>query len=52
MKTMKLTAAGGSYERCTGTVWKVDPILTKSLLIGDRTIEFSELAEIVIQEDS
>ena len=43
---------GGSYERYTGTVWKVDPILTKSLLIGDRTIEFSELAEIVIQEDS
>ena len=42
---------GGSYERYTGTVWKVDPILTKSLLIGDRTIEFSELAEIVIQED-
>ena len=43
---------GGTYERYTGTVWKVDPILTKSLLIGDRTIEFSELAEIVIQEDS
>ena len=43
---------GGSYERYTGTVWKIDPILTKSLLIGDRTIEFSELAEIVIQEDS
>ena len=43
---------GGSYETYTGTVWKVDPILTKSLLIGDRTIEFSELAEIVIQEDS
>ena len=42
---------GGSYERYTGTVWKIDPILTKSLLIGDRTIEFSELAEIVIQED-
>ena len=43
---------GGSYETYTGTVWKVDPILAKSLLIGDRTIEFSELAEIVIQEDS
>ena len=43
---------GGSYERYTGIVWKVDPILSKSLLIGDRTIEFSELAEIVIQEDS
>ena len=43
---------GGSYERYTGTVWKVDPILTKSLLIGDRSIEFSELAKIVIQEDS
>ena len=42
---------GGCYERYTGTVWKVDPVLTKSLLIGDRTIEFSELAEIVIQED-
>ena len=41
---------GGTYERCTGTVWRVDPVLTKSLLIGDRTIEFSELAEIVIQE--
>lgn len=43
---------GGGYETYTGTVWKVDPILAKSLLIGDRTIEFSELAEIVIQEDS
>ena len=43
---------GGTYERCTGIVWKVDPILTKSLLVGDRVIEFSELAEIVIQEDS
>ena len=43
---------GGSYERYTGTVWKVDSLLTKSLLIGDRAIEFSELAEIVIQEDS
>ena len=43
---------GGSYERYTGTVWKVDPILTKSLLVGDRTIEFFELADIVIQEDS
>ena len=43
---------GGRYESCTGTVWKVDPVLTKSLLIDDRTIEFSELAEIVIQEDS
>ena len=43
---------GGTYERYTGTVWKVDPVLTKSLLIGDRTIAFSELAEIVIQEDS
>ena len=43
---------GGTYERCTGIVWKVDPVLTKSLLIGDRTIEFSELAEIMIQEDS
>ena len=43
---------GGSYERCTGTVWKVDPILTKSLLIGVRTIEFTAVAEIVIQEDS
>jgi len=42
---------GGSYECYTGTVWKVDPVLTKSLLIGDKTIEFSELAEIVIQED-
>ena len=43
---------GGTYEHYTGTVWKVDPVLTKFLSIGDRTIEFSELAEIVIQEDS
>ena len=41
----------GSYERYTGTVWKVDPVITKSLFIGDRTIAFSELAEIVIQEE-
>ena len=43
---------GGTYECYTGIVWKVDPLLTRSLLIGDRTIEFSELAEIIIQEDS
>ena len=43
---------GGTYEHYTGTVWKVDPVLTKSLSIGDRTIEFSELAKIVIKEDS
>ncbi len=42
---------GGTYESFTGTVWKVDPVLTRTLLIGDREIDFSELAAITIEED-
>lgn len=42
----------GSYARCSGIVWKVDPVLTRTLVIGDQAIEFSELAEITIQEEA
>ena len=39
----------GSYETRTGTVWKVDE-LKKTLLLGEDTIEFSELAALQIVE--
>ena len=42
----------GSYEHFTGTVWKVDAVLRHTLLIGDREIDFSDIAEISIEEDA
>ncbi len=41
----------GSYETVCGTVRKVDPLLTRTILIEDRTVDFSELAEITINEE-
>ena len=40
----------GSYERCTGVVRKVDPVLYKTLRIGDKEIEISDIAEIMLEE--
>ena len=40
----------GSYETLTGRVWRVDPILTNTLRIGDSVIEFADIAEIRIQD--
>jgi hypothetical protein len=40
----------GSYEQYTGTVWRVDPLLTKALYIGEMIIEFSEISDITILE--
>lgn len=39
----------GTYETVCGMVWWVDPLLTKSLSIKDRTIDFADIAEITIQ---
>ena len=41
----------GSYETVCGTVRKVDPLLTRTILIGDRTVDFPDLAEITIDEE-
>lgn len=41
----------GSYEQYTGTVWRVDSLLTKALYIGEMIIEFSEISDISILED-
>ena len=40
----------GSYEQYTGTVWRVDSLLTKALYIGEMIIEFSEISDISILE--
>lgn len=42
----------GTYESISGVVWKVDTTLSKTLLIGEREIELSDIAEIMIQEES
>ena len=42
----------GSYETLTGRVWKVDPVLTKTLRIGEAVIEFADIAEIRIQDSA
>ena len=41
----------GSYESFTGVVWKVDAVLRHTLLIGDREIDFSDIADISIEEE-
>ena len=38
----------GSYETVRGRVWRVDPVLSKSLQIGERVIAFADLAAITI----
>lgn len=40
----------GFYLRFTGVVWRVDATLRHTLLIGDREIELSDIAEISIEE--
>ena len=41
----------GSYESFTGIVWRVDPLLRGTLLIGDREIELSDVASVAIEEE-
>lgn len=41
----------GSYETITGVVWKVDPLLRRSILIGDKEIELADIAAIKVQEE-
>lgn len=40
----------GTYKRLTGRVWKVDPVLSRTLQIADTVIAFSDLAGIRIEE--
>ncbi len=42
----------GTYETLTGRVWKIDPVLTKTLRIGYVVIEFSDIAEIRILDNT
>ncbi len=39
----------GSYKTVSGVVWKVDPIMRRSLIIADQEIEFTDLAELRIE---
>lgn len=39
----------GSYAAVSGVVWRVDPILRRSLRIGEVEIEFADIAEIRIE---
>ena len=41
----------GSYETVTGVVRKVDPVLSRTLLIGDREIELADIAAVTILEE-
>lgn len=43
---------GGSYETVCGAVRKVDPVLTRSLVVGERVIDFSDIAAISLEEES
>ena len=42
----------GSYERFEGIVWRVDPLLRGTLLIGEREIDLDDVASIKIEEGS
>ncbi len=42
----------GTYETLTGRVWQVDPVLTKTLRISDTVVEFSDIAEIRILDNT
>ena len=39
---------GGRYETVTGTVWKVDALVEKTILIDDQTISLDTISEITI----
>lgn len=41
----------GSYETLTGMIWRVDPVLHKTLLIGDKEIELGDIAAITLLEE-
>ncbi len=43
---------GGLYETRTGTVWKIDPVLSRSLILDDREIAFSDIAVIRLTEEA
>ena len=40
----------GSYETVSGVVWRVDPVLRRSIRIGDQEIEFADLAQLRLEE--
>ena len=42
----------GSYETVSGVVWKVDPVLHKTIVIGDKEIEIADIAAITIQKEN
>ena len=42
----------GTYETLTGRIWQVDPVLTKTLRVSDTVIEFSDIAEIRILDNT
>ena len=42
----------GSYETVSGVVWKVDPVLHKTVTIGDKEIEIADIAEIKLESVS
>ena len=41
----------GSYETISGIVRHVDPILTMSLMIGERRVDFADISAIIIQKE-
>lgn len=41
----------GTYETVRGVVWRVDPVVHRSLLIGDREIEFADIAKITVLKE-
>lgn len=40
----------GTYETVSGTVGRVDPLLTMTLTVGEYTIDFADIAEITLEE--
>ena len=40
---------GGRYETVSGTVWKVDAIVEKNIMVDDQTIPLDDVVEISIQ---
>lgn len=42
---------GGTYETLCGAVRKVDPVLTRSLRVEERAIDFADIAAVTILEE-
>ena len=40
----------GTYEKITGTVWNIDPVLRKVIRIGDNVIDFADITEIIVHD--